>query len=575
MASEWSFIRRTNKQGRTAEALLSALGEHGKTFGRPALRQPARPHAEDEPRTGAIFEFFGRPNRLLINNLSLFTLDLIHGDTGSFKLERELTNTLAGRVTAIRFLPRGQVVVADGVETRSGFVRLFEVADGKPIASWRAHEDTIFDLDPSRDGKQLVTAGGDKLIKVWDLATKKELARLEGHASQVLAVAFNTNATQIVSGGADKQLKVWDIATREKISALGNHLTAITAVRWPGEGASIVAATDGGGVFAYKNLKAHTGEQSSASADERKLGDVGGEVTCIAAATDAKTIFTGGHDGTVTVWSDEGKLLAKLSAPTNAPLANAFPTSRPPLARQIQGEKFVAPSAKIPASRPLSAGHLVALALEPGAIQIDLDFPRHGVSVTAQTLDGFDFEVTDEACFEASRSAPFEILPGGGLRALRPGAGILTAHYRGKHARIPVTVRGVESSNSEAAPAPPSVSFVRDVLPALSKAGCNAGACHAKPEGQNGFKLSVFSYDPKADYAEIVKEDRGRRVFPAAPDESLIIKKPTTALPHEGGQRFAVGSETHQLLVRWLREGMSYSVTNEPALERLTVFPKE
>src|SRR5437762_10840056 len=115
----------------------------------------------------------------------------------------------------------------------------------------------------------------------------------------------------------------------------------------------------------------------------------------------------------------------------------------------------------------------------------------------------------------------------------------------------------------------PTLSFLNDVLPVIGKAGCNAGSCHAKAEGQNGFKLSVFSYDPKSDYAHMVKDARGRRVFPAAPDESLIIKKPTTAIPHEGGLRFERGSETHQLLVRWLREGMAYSVTNEPALQRL------
>src|SRR4029434_2973236 len=67
------------------------------------------------------------------------------------------------------------------------------------------------------------------------------------------------------------------------------------------------------------------------------------------------------------------------------------------------------------------------------------------------------------------------------------------------------------------APAQPGVSFVKDILPVLSKAGCNAGSCHAKPEGQNGFKLSVFAYDPKSDYRAIVKGDRGRRIFPAAP----------------------------------------------------------
>src|SRR5205823_13387232 len=165
----------------------------------------------------------------------------------------------------------------------------------------------------------------------------------------------------------------------------------------------------------------------------------------------------------------------------------------------------------------------------------------------------------------------------GAVRARRPGEGTLMASLGHQHIEIPVSIearaRANSGSSSDFEPSP--VSFLRDVLPALSKAGCNAGACHAKAEGQNGFKLSVFSYDPKSDYAHIVKDARGRRVFPAAPDESLIIKKPTTAIPHEGGLRFERGSETHQLLVRWLREGMAYSVTNEPALQRLVVFPKE
>jgi len=82
---------------------------------------------------------------------------------------------------------------------------------------------------------------------------------------------------------------------------------------------------------------------------------------------------------------------------------------------------------------------------------------------------------------------------------------------------------------------------VRDVLPALSRAGCNAGSCHAKPEGQNGFKLSVFCYDPRSDYAEIVRKARGRRVFPAAPDESLLLQKPLTAVPHEAASGSSAG----------------------------------
>src|SRR5438128_5957314 len=100
------------------------------------------------------------------------------------------------------------------------------------------------------------------------------------------------------------------------------------------------------------------------------------------------------------------------------------------------------------------------------------------------------------------------------------------------------------------------ISFVNDVLPVLSKAGCNAGGCHAKPDGQNGFKLSVFAFDPKGDFRAIVKGDRGRRVFPAAPEESLLLKKPAQLVEHGGGKRIDPGSEQYKLLAGWIEQGM-------------------
>jgi hypothetical protein len=118
-------------------------------------------------------------------------------------------------------------------------------------------------------------------------------------------------------------------------------------------------------------------------------------------------------------------------------------------------------------------------------------------------------------------------------------------------------------------------SFVRDVLPELAKAGCMGGSCHAKPEGQNGFKLSVFSYDPKSDYREITRESRGRRIFPAAPEESLLLLKPTATIEHGGGERFAVGSKTYRMLVRWIGSGAPYQETNEATLVKISVDPAE
>ena len=119
------------------------------------------------------------------------------------------------------------------------------------------------------------------------------------------------------------------------------------------------------------------------------------------------------------------------------------------------------------------------------------------------------------------------------------------------------------------------VSFIHDIMPRLMKAGCAGGNCHAKPEGQNNFKLSVFGYDPAHDYHEIVRDARGRRVFMAAPEESLLLRKATGQMPHEGGARIEKGGPAWNLLVTWIKQGAPFALEGEPALSRVTVQPQE
>src|SRR5688500_2801697 len=93
-------------------------------------------------------------------------------------------------------------------------------------------------------------------------------------------------------------------------------------------------------------------------------------------------------------------------------------------------------------------------------------------------------------------------------------------------------------SRTTAAPAGSNgqvVNFARDVIPALTKLGCNGGACHGSFQGRGGFRLSLWGFDPEQDYAAIVSEARGRRIFPSAPDWSLLLRKPLLELPHAGG----------------------------------------
>src|SRR5205085_8231740 len=81
------------------------------------------------------------------------------------------------------------------------------------------------------------------------------------------------------------------------------------------------------------------------------------------------------------------------------------------------------------------------------------------------------------------------------------------------------------------------INFANDVVPIFTKLGCNAGGCHGKSGGQNGFALSLLGFVPEMDYAALVKENRGRRVFPAAPEHSLLLLKATGSVAHAGGKR--------------------------------------
>ncbi len=124
------------------------------------------------------------------------------------------------------------------------------------------------------------------------------------------------------------------------------------------------------------------------------------------------------------------------------------------------------------------------------------------------------------------------------------------------------------------APAAKPLHFVNDIIPILTKADCNTGGCHAKAiTGQRGFRLSLLGFEPEEDYEHIVKEGRGRRVFPPAPEQSLLLLKAANIVPHGGGKKLDPGSEGYQTLVRWISEGMPYGTEMDPKIAALEVEP--
>ena len=124
-------------------------------------------------------------------------------------------------------------------------------------------------------------------------------------------------------------------------------------------------------------------------------------------------------------------------------------------------------------------------------------------------------------------------------------------------------------------PAGKVVTFERDIMPVLTRLGCNAGACHGKARGQNGFALSLLAYDADFDYAAITQEGRGRRIFPAHPEQSLLLRKPSGELPHGGGKKLPRDGEAYQMIAKWIATGFPRTPLDAPRLERISISPAE
>jgi len=127
---------------------------------------------------------------------------------------------------------------------------------------------------------------------------------------------------------------------------------------------------------------------------------------------------------------------------------------------------------------------------------------------------------------------------------------------------------------SSVTPGPSSVTFELDIQPLLTRFGCNSGPCHGKSRGQNGFALSLLGFDSEFDYAALVQEGRGRRLFRGAPEQSLLLRKATGEVPHGGGARFEVGSPHYELLAEWIRNGSPRTPADAPKLIKVDVEPK-
>jgi hypothetical protein len=209
---------------------------------------------------------------------------------------------------------------------------------------------------------------------------------------------------------------------------------------------------------------------------------------------------------------------------------------------------------------------VTAITAHPTALKLRGADDAPQLVVTGKRADGRDVDLTGAAIYSVSDPKVVRVTSDGRVFPLANGTAEITATIEGKAVRVPVTAEAME--------APLPINFANHVVPVFTKLGCNSGGCHGKIQGQNGFRLSLLGFDPEFDYANLRKEARGRRVFPAAPESSLLLTKATGMIAHGGGKKIEPGSEEYKIVRRWIASGLPYGSPNDPTVARVSVFPE-
>ncbi|MBI1917747.1 MAG: DUF1549 domain-containing protein, partial [Planctomycetes bacterium] len=207
--------------------------------------------------------------------------------------------------------------------------------------------------------------------------------------------------------------------------------------------------------------------------------------------------------------------------------------------------------------------------ITPPSVTLEGNFARAQLAVTACDSKGAISErstdLTHRATYQSLRPEVVTVSPSGQLLAAGNGQAGVTVNVKGVSRTVSVTVRGVSPR--------PQVGFTDQVLPILSRAGCNAGACHASQYGKGGFKLSVFTSEPSNDHEAIARAYMRRRINPTDPPRSLLLLKATASIPHGGGRRLQPDSVDVRLLERWIAAGAPLTTGSSASVQDLEVWP--
>ncbi|MBL8792658.1 MAG: DUF1553 domain-containing protein [Planctomycetia bacterium] len=476
-------------------------------------------------------------------------------------------------------------------------VRAIDAKTGEQVLYQGSHTDWVLDTVFSKDGSHLVSVGRDMTVKLTEFATQRFVDNITSITPGVLkgglsAVARHPQRDEIVIGGSDGIAKVYRIhrVTKRVIGDDANLIRQMppmkgrifsVAVSPDGKRIAAGSSLDGTGqvhIYGYEfntdlpaNIKAinekvvttrtpaekealekyhQEGVQLIAQAEVKDTA-----VYAVAFRPDGQAVAAAGADGKIRLYDAATGNLLKTIAP--APLSD----KAPPL--PVVGNTATSQAEKLePETLPAGAS-IVALEIEPKSVELRGKFGYAQLLVTAKLASGDTLDATRMVDWQLSANVA-EINRAGLLRPKTDGSAKLSARIGDQTATVNVDVVGLKEDRP--------VDYVRDVMPVLSRLGCNQGTCHGSAQGKNGFKLSLRGYDPIFDVRALADDMASRRVNIASPDDSLMLLKATAAVPHVGGQVTRPGEPYYEIMRSWIANGARLDLST-PKVSKIAVLP--
>ncbi len=491
--------------------------------------------------------------------------------------------------------PDGSRIAFGGADN---VVRAIDAKSGEQVLFMGSHNDWVLDTAFSKDGAHLISVGRDMTAKLTEVATQRFIDNLTSITPAALkgglaSVARHPQRDEILVGGSDGVPKIYRIF-RETPRVIGddaNLIGAFTAM--PGRIFSVAMNADGkrfalgssldgkGQVDVYDYTfdatttsdalkKIYAKDGPTRSKEEREELDkarrdsvkriatlpISTPIYAVSFLPDGKLLAVAGADGLVRlIDADTGKVAREFSpAPLSGQAPASIATSEPSGSRAAESVE----TETLPPGSTLSA-----LAVQPGSIQINTPYAYTQLVVTGTLASGETLDVTRAVEYQTTADV-IEVNRTGLVRPRTDGQGVLKVSLGGKLIEVPVTVSGAKAATP--------VDFVRDVNPLLARLGCNAGTCHGALAGKNGFKLSLRGYDPLFDIRALTDDHGSRRVNLASPDDSLMLLKPTGAVPHVGGGVLRTGEPSYAILRQWIADGARLDRTSQK-VAKIEVYP--